>query len=246
MTNKLVKFKPPHYLTILAFISTGLNLICGLTGIVSANEGNLELAFRLLILGSFCDVLDGRFARRAPTKSELGVYADSFADLFTFALLPSYIVLNTKFKPLNIILFADISVSFILAIIYSFMGWLRLVRFSIRPTGVMFEGLPSSAAAIFLSGSVLFAVEFENIEALQWIVILILLFVAFLMISKVPFPSPKRMWRTDNVLFAIASAIGVFYIIYPNLISLVIILIIFILYIFLGPIYYLKTKNILP
>lgn len=237
--------KIPHYLLILAWASTGLNLLCGITGILFSIEGNLVMALRLLIAGAFFDVLDGKFARRAPTKSELGVYADSFADLFTFALLPSYMALNADLFLDDIVVIPDITLLMLLAGLYSFAGWFRLVRFSYKPTGVMFEGLPSSAAAMFLGSMVLITTENSTLEILNMITTGVLVFVSIMMVSKINYPSPKRMWKADNFLFASASAIGFIYILIPNFLSLVLVLIIFMMYIFLGPFYYVKSEEII-
>lgn len=239
------KVQLPHYLTVLAFISTFFNLVCGLLGIYFSMAGDLELALRLLIVGAFFDVLDGRFARRAPTQSELGVYADSFADLFTFALLPAYMAINASLYLRYQVVFSDITVIIILAAFYSFSGWYRLVRFSVKPTGVMFQGLPSSAAAMFLGALIVLNEQFLEIEFLSIVTTLGLVFSGIMMISKISYPSPKRMWRTDNYLFAIASLMGIIYIFIPNLISLLIILAIFMIYIFFGPLYYKKSEELI-
>ncbi|OLS23814.1 MAG: hypothetical protein HeimC3_22860 [Candidatus Heimdallarchaeota archaeon LC_3] len=203
------------------------------------------MALRLLIAGAFFDVLDGKFARRAPIKSELGVYADSFADLFTFALLPSYMALNADLFLGDIVVVSDITLIMLLAGLYSFAGWFRLVRFSQQPTGIMFEGLPSSAAAMFLGTMILLTIQNSTIEILNMITTGVLVFVSMMMVSKINYPSPKRMWKADNYLFASASAIGFIFIIIPNFLSLFIILIIFMMYIFLGPIYYVKSEEII-
>ena len=237
--------KIPHYLLILAWASTGLNLLCGITGILFSIEGDLEMALRLLIAGAFFDVLDGKFARRAPTKSELGVYADSFADLFSFALLPGYMALKADLFLGDISIFSDITLIMLLAGLYSFAGWFRLVRFSYKPTGVMFEGLPSSAAAMFLGSMILLTIENPGLEFLRMITTGVLIFVALMMVSKINYPSPKRMWKADNYLFASASVIGFIYIIIPNFLSLILVLLIFMIYIFLGPIYYVKSEEII-
>jgi phosphatidylserine synthase len=230
---------------VLAFISTGLNLSSGILGIYFSIEGNLEMALRLLIIGAYFDVLDGRFARRAPTKSELGVYADSFADLFTFALLPAYMVLEANVFLGDITILTGITVAFVLAVFYSFAGWFRLVRFSAKPTGVMYRGLPSSAAAMFVGSLIVLYSQFTAIPLLDVLVTLAILFSATMMVSKIDYPSPKRMYKTDNYLFASASIMGLFYIFVPNIISLIIVIAIFLLYIFLGPYYYIKSeKNI--
>ncbi|MHA1167541.1 MAG: CDP-alcohol phosphatidyltransferase family protein, partial [Candidatus Hodarchaeales archaeon] len=127
------RIKIPHYLTLLAFISTGLNLLCGLWGISAAIDGNNKLAFQLLLLGSIFDFFDGKFAKLAPTKSDMGTYADSFADVITFAILPGFMVINatTIFGSVAII----ITIVQVYAAIFSICGWFRLVRYAIQPTG---------------------------------------------------------------------------------------------------------------
>ena len=229
---------------LLAFTSTFLNLSCGLAGIIVTLDGDISLAFQLLLAGAIFDFFDGKFARRAPVKSDLGVYADSFADLFTFALLPAYVILESGvFVGSGPIVF-DITIGLVIASFYAIAGWYRLVRFSVKPTGQKFEGLPSSGAAMLLCSFAVIYLDLSRPSELDLVFIILALGSAILMITKVPYPSPKRMLRPDNYLMLGGTLLGVFYIIVPNVLSAILIWVIFLGYIALGPYYLRKTERL--
>ncbi|MBE6215734.1 MAG: CDP-diacylglycerol--serine O-phosphatidyltransferase [Bacteroidales bacterium] len=68
---------------------TSMNLLCGVMGVMSVFEGNLDIAFYLMLAGALCDFCDGLAARLLNAYSPLGKELDSLADLITFGLLPS-------------------------------------------------------------------------------------------------------------------------------------------------------------
>ena len=123
------------------------NLFCGAMAVVAALEGNLVLAFWLVMLSALCDFLDGFAARLLNQYSALGVQLDSLADMVSFGLVPSTVVfsicrtlgLGAEFTALSYIPF----------IIVLFSA-LRLARFNIDDSQhVEFLGLPTPACALF-------------------------------------------------------------------------------------------------
>ena len=123
------------------------NLFCGALAVVSALEGNLVLAFWLVMLSALCDFLDGFAARLLNQYSALGVQLDSLADMVSFGLVPSTVV----FSILRTLGFggecgAWCYVSFIVVLFSA----LRLARFNIDDSQhEEFLGLPTPACALF-------------------------------------------------------------------------------------------------
>ncbi|MFX1538239.1 MAG: CDP-alcohol phosphatidyltransferase family protein, partial [Promethearchaeota archaeon] len=198
--------------TILAFVFTGLNALCGVIGIIASIYFLNDLPFlpmQLLIFGAIFDFLDGRLAKMAPLSSAIGAYSDSIGDVITFAILPGIMLLNSPLLGNEI---AGISLYIALGVagFYSLCGWGRLMRFATRPTDIYFEGLPSPAAALLIGSSAILALQPE----VAWIfwsnglpLTLITLITSVLMILTVRYPTPKRGKIPDMVAIVIAGII---------------------------------------
>ena len=231
---------------VLANIFTLGNLLCGLYGIFLTFDGDINGAFRFLLLGAFFDLFDGKLAKMSSITSQFGEYADSVADLITFALLPGFIVLGLN-KALwlgDIELITNLTLGQLFAGVYAVGGWYRLIRFSAKPTGAKFEGLPSAAAAMFIGAFAVIVLEFSD-TPLNVLLTLAIIVAGLLMSSTVVYPSPKRMFQSDNLLITVAGVIGLLYVVYPNWISALMVVIISVLYTAAGPFYFIKTQQLL-
>ena len=123
------------------------NLFCGAMAVVSALEGNLVLAFWLVMLSALCDFLDGFAARLLNQYSALGVQLDSLADMVSFGLVPSTVV----FSILRTLGFGgECGAWCYVAFIVVLFSALRLARFNIDDSQhEEFLGLPTPACALF-------------------------------------------------------------------------------------------------
>lgn len=233
---------------LLANIFTLGNLLCGLFGIFLTLDitiqNNIQIAFQFLLLGAFFDLFDGKLAKMTSIKSQFGEYADSFADLMTFALLPGFMVLALKSNLWlgNIEIVSPITFGQLFAGVYAVGGWYRLIRFSAMPTGSKFEGLPSAAAAMFIGAFTVIVADFPDIP-LNVLLTLAIVLAGLLMSSKISYPSPKRMFQSDNILITVAGLVGFVYVIYPNWFSALMVVFISLLYTSAGPYYYIKTQQ---
>ncbi|MHA2366235.1 MAG: CDP-alcohol phosphatidyltransferase family protein [Candidatus Hodarchaeales archaeon] len=245
MDKKFTSVTFPNQFIILAFILTSMNLLCGIFGIIQSLEGNVKNAFQFLLLGAFFDLVDGKVARMAPTKSELGAYYDSLSDLVSFVVLPGYLVLSLESNLWlgDISLVDPISMGEIIAGIYAISGWFRLVRFGAKPSYGNFEGLPSAAAAMLIGALTVIVVDFPDLPLNIGLTIATVT-TGILMSSKIAFPSPKRMFQSDNILITVAAIVGAFYVIIPNVISALLVLAISLLYTVAGPRYLIETERL--
>lgn len=234
--------------TLLAFLFTGLNALCGVIGIFASKFYPNELPFlpmQLLIFGAIFDFLDGRIAKMAPSSSVLGAYSDSISDVITFAILPGFMLLNSPLVG-NEIVGIDLFIALGVAGFYSLCGWGRLMRFASKPTDVYFEGLPSPAAALLIGSSAILATQPE----MSWVfwpngfpLTLITLITGVLMILTVQYPTPKRGKTPDMVAIGICGIIVMIFAIFPNTLTLSAILFISLLYTILGPTMYLQVTS---
>ena len=234
--------------TLLAFLFTGLNALCGVIGILVSILFPNELPFlpmQLLIFGAIFDFLDGRLAKMAPISSALGAYSDSISDVISFAILPGFLLLNSPLIGNEI---AGISSYIALGVagFYSLCGWRRLMRFATKPTEIYFEGLPSPAAALLIGSSAILAIQPE-MDWLFWPngfpLTLISLITGVLMILTVSYPTPKRGKTPDMVAIGIAGIIVLIFVFFPNTLTLSAILFISLLYTILGPTMYLQITS---
>jgi CDP-diacylglycerol--serine O-phosphatidyltransferase len=138
---------------------TILNALLGFSALLAAFEGNLELAYVLVVLGVLADGLDGMVARRFGSKWMIGDFLDIMADTVTFAVAPSVLMYVTYREALgdpDLGLGAQVGqvIMFLVGAMVITLGVLRLARFCYESeedeSGVYFTGLPIPATALLV------------------------------------------------------------------------------------------------
>jgi CDP-diacylglycerol--serine O-phosphatidyltransferase len=185
-----VRMLVPNVITLLA-------LCAGLTAIRMAFEQRLELALYAIVFAAILDGIDGRLARMLKGTSRFGAELDSLADFVNFGVAPALILYFWQLHDLR-------SVGWIAALIFAICGALRLARFNVmaedpnRPAwaGNFFVGMPAPAGAItvLLPIYVYFLGVPQN-AGLTWFTFLYTLAIAFLMVSRIPVFSGKRVGK---------------------------------------------------
>ncbi len=215
---------------------TAFSLACGLFIIFKANIrgiGAYEFLYQMtlvLILAAIADVLDGALARALKAESEFGLSFDSLADAVSFGVAPSVLFLKSLALPQGTVLsFFALAA----AMLYTMCGVLRLGRFNVRAAHAkgedkkVFIGLPIPAAAMAVVSPTLFLNSplMEEVlplpEILQTVILsCITIVVAYLMVSKIRFPSQKALqfqrpfsfrYLFLGSILAIAIFYGLFY-----------------------------------
>lgn len=166
---------------------TSLNLVFGMCSILSTFHGNLDMAAIFILLALVADGLDGRAARFFGVSSEIGKEMDSLCDLVSFGAAPgilAYVFCLHSFSMLG----------WFVAICFALCGAWRLARFNVNTTVVhgYFMGLAIPAGGCFISTSTLLmrALNFDP-KMLGLIYPIVMLIVAFLMVSEVHYPDFK-------------------------------------------------------
>lgn len=138
---------------------TILNALLGFSAILAAFEGEMELAYSLVVLGVLADGLDGMVARRFGSKWLIGDFLDIMADTVTFGVAPSVLMYITYREGLGT---PDLGISVLVGRILMFaigatvitLGVLRLARFCYESetdeSGLYFTGLPIPATALLV------------------------------------------------------------------------------------------------
>jgi CDP-diacylglycerol--serine O-phosphatidyltransferase len=189
------RFRAIPVRTLVPNVITLLALCAGLTAIRFAAEGTLEWAVYAIVFAAVLDGIDGRVARLLKGTSRFGAELDSLADFVNFGVAPA---LTLYFWTLH-----DIkSAGWIAAMVFAIAAGLRLARFNVmiddpnRPvwTGKFFTGIPAPAGAITVLLPVY--VQFLGLPRLSFAAAVTrgyTLAIAFLMVSRLPVYSGKRL-----------------------------------------------------
>lgn len=192
---------------------TAGNLFCGfvaLTKIVEADvaSGNfkdIKVALAFIIAACVFDLFDGRVARMGGRESPFGREFDSLADLISFGAAPAFLVHRIVLKDV----FVDYAeIGWFIASIYLVCGAFRLARYNVissepNPSvGKDFLGFPiPSAAALVASLTMLMIWMNEqgwmearfNHSRWRYLLPVLMLFLSWMMVSKVRYPSFKAL-----------------------------------------------------
>jgi len=200
-------------------VLTAGNLFCGflaMTRIVEAdiNTANFNTVIRqailLIILACIFDLLDGRVARFGGQDSPFGREFDSLADIISFGAAPAFLVHRVVLRDV----FSDHhpEIGWFIASIYLICGAFRLARFNCltaQPSGggggKDFLGFPIPAAAGTVASITLFLLWLDDHHWLderfartpwRYVLPIIMVFLSFMMVSEVKYPSFKSLdWR---------------------------------------------------
>jgi len=173
-------------------IITCCNLLCGALAVMLAAEGLFHCALGMIILGALFDFCDGLSARALNVKNPIGKEIDSLADVITFGLAPSVMVMQAIRLSTENSNYAWGWWS-ALALVMAAFSALRLAKFNIdeRQTS-SFIGLATPANAIFWASLV---ATFPDMASwgtwLPWAMIGVVALSCWLLVCELPFFSLK-------------------------------------------------------
>ncbi len=179
------------------------SMFCGFLAVIYATSFRFENAVLSILFAILLDGLDGKVARRFNATSKFGVEFDSLSDLVSFGIGPAILVYNWCFK-----LPADEFGVFV-CFCYALCAASRLARFNVTVSNTSsFEGLPSPAAAALVCSMVYLSPTPSSSIWLIPAVSIMLFGVAFLMVSRIPFFSIKKL-KIGEISVSIKIAVGV-------------------------------------
>lgn len=207
---------------------TAFNLFCGLLAILLAlethaggvqNYADYALSAWLLLAAMVFDFLDGKVARWTNTVSVFGVKIDSLSDFISFGIGPAVLSYTALLAALPIAVRAAACLAFLTA------GAFRLARFNCESAPAhsawpYFCGLPIPAASAVVSALTLVTAEpayetaprflgrtFSNLPPVVFGtgVALLLLGLAALMVSRIPFLAFKHVDRRNLMVLCGAT-----------------------------------------
>lgn len=189
--RQLVPFR-----AVLPNLVTLLGLCAGLTALRMAVEHRFDLAVAAIIFAVILDGVDGRLARYFRATSRFGEQLDSLADFVNFGVAPAMFLYVWRLDELS-------SFGWICALVLAICTGLRLARFNAalvaeepRPDWHrdFFVGIPAPAGAVIvLLPYFLERVGWIDIRIAAIPVAVYALLIAFLMVSRLPTFSGKRI-----------------------------------------------------
>lgn len=178
----------PNMLTVLALCS-------GLTSIRFAINEDWERSVIALVIACFLDGIDGLAARLLRGTTKFGAELDSLSDAISFGMVPSILLYLWAMQGAG-------TLGWALCLLYAVCCVLRLARFNtmVGDPGLpswahnYFTGVPSPAAAGLAILPMILSFYFDaGVFSSPWVVGIFLGTVSFLMVSKVPTFSIKKL-----------------------------------------------------
>ncbi|MEA2969609.1 MAG: CDP-diacylglycerol---serine O-phosphatidyltransferase [Alphaproteobacteria bacterium] len=189
---RLIPVRPlvPNLITLLA-------LCAGLTAIRLSVEDKLEWAVAAIVFAALLDGVDGRVARMLKGTSRFGAELDSLADFVNFGVAPALILYFWGLHELG-------NAGWIAAMVFAISTGLRLARFNVmiddpnKPAwaGNFFVGVPAPAGAItVLLPIYVYLLGMPRLAFVAPVTLVYTLAIAFLMVSRLPVFSGKRVGK---------------------------------------------------
>ena len=206
---KLIPKKNPKSLLPNALTIFGVCL--GLSSIKFAIDLNYSIAVIAVGFAAILDTLDGRVARLIKGTSKVGKELDSLTDVISFGVAPGFIMYFWTLNNFG-------KLGWMLVLIYTVCCALRLARFNlteINDTEIWkinyFDGVPSPAGAgLVLLPLILSLSDILQIENYSILSAIFILTTSFLMVSKIPTYSLKRIIISRNYAIFLLLGIGIF------------------------------------
>lgn len=212
----------------IANIFTLANALSGFLSIVFALNKEYSDAALMLFFALIFDGMDGRVARFLESNSEFGVQLDSLSDIVSFGVAPAILVYQVYLYSAG-----TLGIAACAAIILA--GILRLARFNILKGLGYFLGLPIPVVGVFLA-----ALVYTNTAVSPKSLSILMILLAYLMISKVRYPNFKQNIKSKNIvlfLLGLAIVLAIVIVTKPDKVLLAL----FLFYIVAGPV--LELKN---
>ena len=208
---KLVTSKKTRYL--LPNILTIGGVCLGISSIKFSLDGNYSIAVIFILLASILDALDGRIARLIKGTSEFGKELDSLTDFVSFGIAPVFILYFWELNKYG-------KLGWAITLIYSVCCVLRLARFNLTKINSQqawknnyFEGVPSPAGGIMILMPLIFELTDLRLNFdLKSITPYFTIFIALLLVSKIPTLSLKKISISPKTTAFILLGIGITFI----------------------------------
>lgn len=189
---------------------TALSVLLGITSIVLAFEGRLELSSWMILWCVMLDKADGTVARMLNATSGFGSELDSMADLIAFGLAPAMLTYAWGRTAWSIRLSDGTYLLLVAGVgVYALCAAARLARFNLAgfvSGSRHFQGLASTLCGVIVPAAILVATRHEvPVDVMQFFPVVLLL-LGFGMVSNLPLP---KVLPRKNKAFNIIQVLNV-------------------------------------
>jgi len=213
---------------VLPSLFTVANIFCGYSAILSTIGRNYDQAAYAIGIAIILDSLDGLIARLTNSTSGFGLQLDSLADVISFGIAPSILVL---FWGLSCV---DQRLAWVAAFTFTICGAMRLARFNVQAGNLKhFVGLPIPAGGGAIAAIVHFVGEPVTASLGSKLMVAGVFLLALLMISTIRYFSPKHLAagkKSHLTILVIALLVALIY-----YLSRYTLLVLAVIYVFSGP-----------
>ena len=202
-------------------IITLFALCLGVTSIRYALDSKFNTATALIVIAAFLDGIDGRIARLLNSTSPFGAQLDSLADMCNFGVAPAITIYLWSLKEIPYK-----GIGWTIVLFYITCSALRLARFNMQmsnkgsnkkikeSSSKFFMGLPMPVAAGLLLIPLM--CTFELLKSITllfscWYMAFYMVAIGFLMISKMPVYSAKKVNIPKEKINVILLIIGMIF-----------------------------------
>lgn len=190
-------------------ILTTLSLCSGLASLHFTLEADWDRALSAIAVAALFDLLDGGAARLLRASSRFGAVLDSLSDFVSFGVAPAVLLHQWMLRDAEGLGLAATTT-------FALCAALRLARYTSArrqapgsPLASFFQGLPTPAAAgIVLVPPMIEISKIAHFRAPTWAVIVYTFFIAFLMISRLPCFSLKKLRIRRQFVIPMLVALG--------------------------------------
>ena len=208
---KVVSVNKSRY--ILPNVLTLIGVCLGISSIKFAMDGNFSYAVLFLVVAAILDALDGRVARLIKGTSDFGKELDSLTDFVSFGIAPAFIIYFWELNKLG-------KIGWLIVLLFSVCCVLRLARFNLTKfekndewKNNFFQGVPSPAGGCLILLPLIFQLSgFSNFIDLTSITPYFMVLISFLLISKIPTFSFKKIAIRRNMTIFLLLGVGLFFV----------------------------------
>ena len=226
---------------------TSMNALCGTVGVVFALQGRPDLAFLTMLAASVFDFCDGLAARLLNAYSPMGKELDSLADMVSFGVLPSVILIGTmQLQGVD-------SWTEVIPVFLAVMSALRLAKFNVDERQTTdFLGVATPTSAI-ICGSLCYFVTvhpgtvLDRWVATPWFLPAVAVVLGLLLVSEIPMFGMKiakghKLLDAKRIVFLCLAVAAVIFVIAAGLNWSLAVLLIFCSYILVNLVVALVKK----
>ena len=163
---------------------TSMNALSGTIGVVFALQGHPEYGFICMLAAAVFDFCDGLAARLLGAYSPMGKELDSLADMVSFGVLPSVMLIGTmQLKGVD-------SWTEIVPVFLAVMSALRLAKFNVdERQSTDFIGVATPTAAMICGSLCYFSLHSKLLDSLVgslWFLPAVAVVLGLLLVSEIP------------------------------------------------------------